>query len=310
MTTQTEPPGQSAATRTARALRPTLLTREFRPVGTGKPYEHFDLVPRSRLIGAEVRGVDLAQGPATEVIAELRRALLEWKVLFFRDQRLTARQQAGLARNWGELEDHPFLPKAEIPEVVRLEHDASRPGTENVWHSDVSFSATPPMGSILRAVKVPEVGGDTLWADMTAAYEGLPEDVRDRIDGLTALHEIPAVTEDAKGEVAKNIRAARARTRPVEHPVVRTHPDTGRKILYVNAVFTTAITGLPEAESNSLLDLLFRQAEHPEYQVRFQWEPGAIAFWDNRATQHYAVSDYYPDFRLMERVTIIGDRPF
>ncbi|MGW6792676.1 TauD/TfdA dioxygenase family protein [Streptomyces chartreusis] len=310
MTARTAQLEQAVAARSPRSLRPTLLAREFRPADTGVPYRHLDLVPQSRLIGAEVRGIDLAQELAPDVLAELKRALLEWKVLFFRDQRLTARRHADLARNWGELEDHPFLPKAEIPEVVRLEHDASRPGTENIWHSDVSFSQTPPLGSMLRAITVPELGGDTLWADMAAAYEGLSADIRELIDGLTAIHEIPRVSDDAQGEVARNIRAARARHQPVEHPVVRTHPETGRKLLYVNAVFTRGIVGFTQEESRDLLDLLFRQAAHPEYQIRFRWEPGSIAFWDNRATQHYAVSDYYPDFRLMERVTIIGDRPY
>ncbi|PSM40369.1 taurine dioxygenase [Streptomyces dioscori] len=310
MTTQTEQLGAASSVPSSRLIRPTLLTRQFRADHAGGPYQHLELIPRSRLIGAEVRGVDLAREPAPEVLAELKRALLEWKVLFFHGQQLTAREHASLARHWGELEDHPFLPKAEIPEVVRLEHDASRPGTENIWHSDVSFSVTPPMGSVLRAIKVPELGGDTLWADMSAAYEGLPVEVRDRIDGLTAIHEIPLLSDEADGEVAQNIRAARARSRPVEHPVVRTHPETGKKLLYVNAVFTSSIVGLTEKDSRDLLDLLFRQAAHPEYQIRFRWEPGAVAFWDNRATQHYAVSDYYPDFRLMERVTIIGDRPY
>ncbi|MFE0358215.1 TauD/TfdA dioxygenase family protein [Streptomyces nigra] len=300
----------AAGARSPRSLRPIPHARGFRSAGTDVPYRHLDLVPQSRLIGAEVRGVDLAQELTPDVLAELKRALLEWKVLFFRDQRLTARRHADLARNWGELEEHPFLPKAGIPEVVRLEHDASRPGTENIWHSDVSFSPTPPMGSMLRAVTVPELGGDTLWADMAAAYEGLSADIRHLIDGLTAIHEIPAVPDDAQGEVARNIRAARARHQPVEHPVVRTHPETGHKLLYVNAVFTTGIVGFTQEESQDLLDLLFRQAAHPEYQVRFRWEPGSIAFWDNRATQHYAVADYHPDFRLMERVTIIGDRPY
>ncbi|MDH6522740.1 taurine dioxygenase [Streptomyces sp. SAI-135] len=310
MTSRTGQLETPAFARSARALRPTTVGRESRPDSTGGPYRHLALVPQSRLIGAEVRGIDLAEDLVPEVLAELKRALLEWKVLFFRGQKLTAREHAAVARHWGELEDHPFLPKAEIPEVVRLEHDATHPGTENIWHSDVSFSPNPPLGSMLRAVTVPGLGGDTLWADMYAAYEGLPAEVRGYIDGLTALHEIPTVPAEAGGEVAKNMRAARARLQPVEHPVVRTHPETGRKLLYVNAVFTTAIVGLTPSESQDLLDLLFRQAAHPEYQVRFHWEPGSVAFWDNRATQHYAVSDYFPDSRLMERVTVIGDRPY
>ncbi|MEU9022047.1 TauD/TfdA family dioxygenase [Actinomadura sp. NPDC048394] len=264
-------------------------------------------MPCSATIGAEIPDIDLSLPLDDEVLTELRRALLEYKVLFFRDQHLTGPQHAAFARHWGEPQIHPFLPKADSPEVVRLAHDAESPGVENIWHSDASFTRTPPFGSILRAVQVPDIGGDTMWADMAAAYDGLPDDVRRAIDGLTATHDFT----QSFGKLMSDDQLAEARKKnpPVQHPVVRTIPETGRKLIYVNRVFTAHIDGVSEADSAELLDILIDQARHPEYQVRFHWKPGSIAFWDNRVTQHYALCDYYPRPRVMERVTIIGDQP-
>ena len=293
-----------------RPVRPSVAARALRRTADDtalRPYRRFALTPYSPTIGAEVEGVDLAAPLAPEVLAELKRALLEWKVLFFREQRLDAASHTAFARHWGVPEVHPFLPKAALPEVVRLAHDEAQPGVENVWHSDVSFAPAPPLGSVLRAVELPEVGGDTLWADMAAAYDGLPERVRERLAGLRAVHDFlrsfGLLMPPAERE------RQRALHPPVEHPVVRTHPETGRELIYVNRVFTDRIVGLPESESAELLDLLQAQAAHPEYQCRFRWAPGSVAFWDNRITQHYAVSDYFPAPRVMERVTITGDRP-
>jgi taurine dioxygenase len=297
----------TSGTASRKGPRPALQARELTTGGTGEPYTHLDPVPCSATIGAEIPGIDLSRPLDEAVLTELRRALLEYKVLFFRDQHLTGAQHAAFARHWGEPQIHPFLPKAGSPEVVRLAHDGESPGVENIWHSDASFTDTPPLGSILRAVEVPDIGGDTMWADMAAAYDGLPEDVRATIDGLTATHDFTQsfgtlMTDDQLAE-------ARAKYPAVRHPVVRTIPETGRKLIYVNSVFTARIDGVGEAESAELLDLLTDQARHPEYQVRFHWEPGSIAFWDNRVTQHYALCDYYPRRRVMERVTITGDRP-
>jgi len=196
----------------------------------------------------------------------------------------------------------------DAPQVVRFEKGPQVTGYENVWHSDVSWREVPSLGSLLRAIDVPSTGGDTLWADMGAAYDCLDEATRERIDGLVAVHDwwgsfgrgMPADQRDA-------LRPAFPR---VEHPVVRTHAETGRKTIYVNAVFTSHIVGLPADESAALLDLLCRQATYPEYQCRFRWNPGDLAIWDNRATQHYPTSDYFPQRRVMERITVIGDRPF
>ncbi|OLT11212.1 taurine dioxygenase [Actinomadura sp. CNU-125] len=290
-----------------RGPRPAVTARELTTGGTGEPYTRLTPVQYSATLGAEIPDIDLSEPLDDAVLAELRRALLEYKVLFFRDQHLTADRHAAFARHWGEPQIHPFLPKAGSPEVVRLAHDADAPGVENIWHSDASFSATPPFGSILRAVEVPDIGGDTMWADMAAAYDGLPGDVRARIDGLSATHDF--TQSFGKLMTDEQLAAAREKNPPVAHPVVRTIPETGRKLIYVNQVFTARIDGVDMAESAELLDLLIDQARHPEYQVRFHWEPGSIAFWDNRVTQHYALCDYYPRPRVMERVTITGARP-
>jgi taurine dioxygenase len=263
----------------------------------------------SPTIGAEVRGIDLG-GPLTdEVIAEVRAGLLEHKVLFFRDQAITTEDHLRFARRFGELEIHPATPKdQEHPEILRIQHDEERRGRENTWHSDVTWRPEPSLGSILRARQVPEVGGDTLFADMHAAYEGLPDKVRHQIDGLAAIHDFTRVF--GAGQPEERRQKMMAAYPPVEHPVVRTHPETGRKGIYVNAAFTVAIKGMGDSESSRLLQTLYRQASVPELQCRFRWRVDSLAFWDNRSTQHYAVSDYWPAVRVMERATVAGDRPY
>ncbi|WP_435174213.1 TauD/TfdA dioxygenase family protein [Actinacidiphila sp. bgisy145] len=284
-----------------------LEPRRLESGGAGKQYTAFEVNALSPLIGAEIRGVDLSRPMDVDTLDELKRAFLDWKVLFFRGQNLTGRQQAAFARNWGELQESHPQRRAEINEVARLEHDEANPGSENIWHSDASFHEAPPLGAVLRAVDLPPLGGDTLWADTAAAYDGLPQDIKKRIEELRAVHELPA----ANGGIAVLLKSINARSgrRPVEHPVVRTHPETGRRSLYVNAAFTSYIVGLSEGESEELLGRLLHQLYYPEYQVRFHWEAGSVAFWDNRTTVHYGVNDYYPHHRLMERVVIAGDRP-
>ncbi|SFA72446.1 taurine dioxygenase [Amycolatopsis marina] len=272
------------------------------------PYDLFDLRPLGRVIGAEIDGVDLGEPLRPELRAELNRALLEWKVLFFRDQRITSEQQRAFARNWGELETNPFIPVGDDEHVTRFARGGSMPAYENIWHTDVTFRPSPALGSVLRLVQVPPVGGDTMWADMAAAYDNLPEDVRQRIDGLRAVHDfIPGF--DRFSDHA-HLASHQHEFPPVEHPVVRRHPETGRRTLFVNQAFTTHIVGMDRAESDRLLHLLFTQAHVPEFQVRFQWRENSVAFWDNRATQHYAVNDYHPHPRVAERVAIAGDQPF
>lgn len=275
-----------------------------------RPYERFTLVPQTRIIGAEVRGLDLSLPLSPALRDDLNRALLEWKVLFFRGANLTPEQQRAFARHWGELESkYPLLAQGSLDEVVRFEKGgSSAPSFENVWHSDVSFRERPALGAVLQLREVPEVGGETMWADMAAAYDNLPDEVKARIDGATAVHDyIPGFMRFYTQE---QLTPYQELYPPMEHPVVRTHPETGRRLLYVNTSFTTHITGMDRAESDRLLSFLVRQAHVPEYQVRFRWQPGDIAFWDNRATQHYALDDYHPQRRVAERVAIQGDRPY
>lgn len=271
------------------------------------------LSPLTPTIGAEVSGIDLAQPLSAGAKAALRQALLDWKVLFFRGQDITTEQHLAFARNFGELEVHPFAPhKPGYPEVLAITHDRDNRGKENTWHSDVTWRLEPSLGSILRALELPPVGGDTLFADMYAAYEGLTDEVKDRIDGAVAVHDFAHFRKAMRkrGLTEEQIEQFNKAYPMVEHPVVRTHPETGRKAIYVNAAFTQHIVGMEADESAALLKHLYAQAAIPEYQCRFRWEPGSIAFWDNRASQHYAASDYWPALRRMERVTIIGDRPF
>ncbi|AGP60854.1 TauD/TfdA dioxygenase family protein [Streptomyces rapamycinicus] len=274
-----------------------------------RPYERFEIAPLGRVIGAEIRGLDLSRPLEPALREELNRALLEWKVLFFRGQHLTSEQQRGFARNWGELETNPLLAAGSSEDVVRFDKaSGATPTFENVWHTDVTFRTRPALGAVLQLREVPPVGGDTMWADMAAAYDNLPAEVRERVDGATAVHDV--IPGFVRFYGPERLAPFQEMFPPVEHPVVRTHPETGRRTLFVNTSFTTRITGMGREESDRLLSFLCRQAHVPEYQVRFHWQPGDIAFWDNRATQHYAVNDYAPHRRVAERVAIEGDRPF
>ncbi len=290
------------------SVGPVSHIRQEREELLAKEWENFSVKLMSATIGGMVSGVDLREDLSDDVIAELRSALLAYKVLFFRDQPVSGEQHRAFAKRFGELEIHPFLPSTEgDPELVRFEKTPQMSGYENGWHSDVSWRETPSMAAILHGVDVPTSGGDTLFADMCAAYDGLSEKMKERIDSLHAVHDYvqafgPAVPDDKKEEMREQYPT-------VLHPVVRTHPETGRKILYVNRFFVSHIEGMPEEESHELLLRLCREAEYIEYQCRFKWEKDSIAFWDNRAVQHYAASDYWPETRIVERASIIGDRP-
>jgi taurine dioxygenase len=272
-------------------------------------------------IGAEIGDLDLRSPLTDDTYCALRRALLKYKVLFFRDQDITAAQHVAVARRFGELEVHPTFPHhPDHPEIVIIGRNDSKRGRENLYHSDVSWREIPSMGSMLRCVQCPEVGGDTIWINMAAAYANLPDDVKVRIAELTAVHEfLPlfgiVIPDEQHDEMRRKFP-------PVVHPVVRTHPETGEKILFVNEAFTTYLANFGKKTADQyrigfdyklaemeLLQYLFRQAQAPEYQVRLKWRPNTIAFWDNRACQHYAVQDYFPAPRQMMRATIIGDRP-
>lgn len=271
-------------------------------------WDHFDARPVGATIGAVIDGVDLTAALPDAVLGDLRQALLDYKVLFFRDQPLTPAQHVAFARRFGELEIHPFIPgNSDQPELARFAKSAEVGGYENSWHSDVSWRETPSMGAVLHAIAVPPAGGDTLFSDMYAAYDGLPEATTSRVDGLSAVHDFMlAFASQVKPEDRERTRA---QFPPVVHPVIRRHPETGRKLVYVNRNFTDRIVDVDDDESTALIDTLSRQAEIIEHQCRFSWEPHSVAFWDNRAVQHYACSDYWPSVRIMERASIIGDRP-
>jgi taurine dioxygenase len=266
-------------------------------------------------IGAVIEGADLSHNLADEEIAAIRAALLKHKVVFFEDQHISAVQHRDFAARFGDLHTHPLYPGvAEAPEMFVLDNHANNPTDNDAWHTDVTFIETPPLGAILYAKLLPEEGGDTVWASMQAAYEGLSKPMQRFLSELDAVHDF-ARGFPARGTVAaqagadKHAKAVEQHP-PVIHPVVRTHPETGADGLFVNYGFTDRIKGLRREESQAILNMLFVHVQKPEYQVRWKWKPNSIAFWDNRVTQHYAVNDYLPNRRIMHRATILGDRPY
>jgi len=272
----------------------------------------FEVNRLSPTIGGELLGVDLRQDLTSEVKDLIYEALLVYKVIFFRDQDLTTDQHIHFSKNFGDLEVHPFAPfKDGYPEVLKITHNEKSPGRENTWHSDVTWRKEPSLGSVLRMLEKPENGGDTLFSDMYAAYDDLTDEVKQKLEGAVAVHDFVGFRKRLikEGKSPKEIEAFNKKFPMPEHPVFRTHPDTGKKVIYVNRAFTQYIKGWEENESKDMLDFLYSRASTPEYQCRFAWENNSIAFWDNRACQHYANSDYWPQIRRVERVTIIGDRP-
>ena len=292
------------------AYGPLVAKRNPETVAPG-PYIHFAVKPHTPTIGAEISGLRLGGDLSDEVMAELRRALLEWKVLFFRDQDIDRAEHRAFAERWGSLEQHPFFkytqPGQTDIDVTTLAKDAMVGGVENNWHNDVTWHEHPSFAAVLRAVEVPEVGGDTLWADTAAAYDLLPQDIKERIEHLEAEHDW--INAFGKSMPAEAVEMLRPKFPPVRHPVVRVIPESGRRVLFVNMTFTQRIVGVSQEESNELLTLLYRHVNRPEFQVRLKWEPNTVAFWDNRTCQHYASSDYFPARRVMDRISIVGDRP-
>ena len=258
-------------------------------------------------------GVDLSKPLGSELKELIYEALLVYKVIFFRDQNISTEEHINFSKNFGELEIHPFAPKKEdFPEVLVITHNENSKGRENTWHSDVTWRKEPSLGSVLRMIQKPAHGGDTLFADMYAAYDGLPDHVKEKLDGAIAVHDFANFRNRLikEGKSAEEIQAFNEEYPMPEHPVIRTHPDTQKKVIYVNAAFTQYIKDWEEKDSKEMLTYLYSRASVPEYQCRFAWEENSIAFWDNRACQHYANSDYWPNIRKVERVTIIGDRPY
>ncbi len=273
-------------------------------------------------LGAELSGVNLGEAARDDgLFAEIKALLLQHKVLFLRDQDFSRAEHVAFARRFGELEDHPVAGSdPEYPGLVRIykSPDAPNDRYENAWHTDATWREVPPMGCVLRCVECPPVGGDTMWANMGLAYENLPAEIKSKIEGLRARHSIEA-SFGAAMPLEKRL-ALKAMYPDAEHPVVRTHPETGEKVLFVNA-FTTHFSNYHTAANvrfgqdanpgaGELLRYLISQAYIPEHQVRWRWKPNSVAIWDNRSTQHYAVMDYPACHRKMERTGIIGDKPF
>ena len=268
----------------------------------------------SPALGAVISGIDLNATLNGEAQQGLQAALVEHQVLFLRQQFLQAEQQRDLALLFGDLHIHPIYPAHErVAEVMVLDSHKQDLRDNELWHTDVTFIQTPPLGCVLSAQQVPEFGGDTLWASSTAAYAALSKPMQALLDGLSASHDIrksfPAARFAITEADAARFEKAKQDHPPVSHPVVRTHPVSGKKGLFVSEGFTTHINELTEAESDALLRFLFAHATHPNFQVRWHWQAGDVAIWDNRATQHFANFDYGTAHRIMHRATVLGDKP-
>lgn len=274
-----------------------------------------DIHPLSPALGAQISGVDLSRDLTGEQRNAIQQALLDHQVLFFRDQPITPQQQARFAANFGDLHIHPIYPNVpEQPEVLILDTAVTDVRDNAIWHTDVTFLPTPALGAVLSAKQVPAYGGDTLWASGIAAFEALSRPMQMLLDGLTATHDFTrSFPLERFGNTAEDLarwEETRRKNPPLSHPVIRTHPVSGRKALFVNDGFTTRINELEAAESEAILKLLFAHGTRPEFTLRWRWQANDVAMWDNRVTQHYAVDDYRPQRRVMHRATILGDAPF
>ncbi|RON05250.1 taurine dioxygenase [Pseudomonas brassicacearum] len=273
------------------------------------------ITPLSTALGAQISGVDISQPLNVKQRDAIEQALLKHQVLFFREQPINPQQQARFAANFGELHIHPIYPNVpEQPQVLILDTAETDVRDNAVWHTDVTFLPTPALGAVLSAKLLPEFGGDTLWASGIAAYEALSVPLQNLLQGLTATHDFvksfPLERFGTTPEALAQWEAARKKNPPLSHPVIRTHPVSGRRSLFVNEGFTTRINELSETESEAILKLLFAHATRPEFTIRWRWQENDVAFWDNRVTQHFAVDDYRPARRVMHRATVLGDVPF
>ncbi|MDE2914721.1 MAG: TauD/TfdA family dioxygenase [Paracoccaceae bacterium] len=265
-------------------------------------------------IGAEIAGVDLSRPPCDAVCDALYALLMDHQVIFLRDQRMDPATQMALAEDFGEPEPpHPVYPHLEgYPSIMVLDFGGDVVPDTDVWHTDVTYRGSPPFASILRGHRIPAVGGDTLWLSMTAAHDGLPDGLRSDLTGLRCVHDLGdfrnSFTQGVPDGPATALAEAHARMGCAIHPLVRTHPVTGRDFLFCNPGFTIHVEGLTASDSRSLLNHLFDHIVRPEYQVRFRWTPGAVAIWDNRCTMHYPLGDYAPERRIMHRITVTRDR--
>lgn len=269
--------------------------------------------PVAGAIGAEIAGIDLSQDLPDDTVGTIRQALLDHLVIFFRDQKFTPERFLAFATRFGEPMIYPFVKgldeHPEITPILKKEEDRSNFG--GLWHSDTVYQQAPPMGTILYGIDIPPYGGDTEFANQYLAYETLSEPLRNFLDGLTAVHiSGKGRVQQTRTDMMKHSSAGLKGDELVSrHPVVRTHPETGRKALYVNVAHTTHFEGMTEDESQPILDFLFRHQVKSEFTCRFHWKPGSVAFWDNRCTQHNPINDYHGFRRLMHRITLVGDVP-
>ena len=269
--------------------------------------------PMSGALGAEIEGIDLTLPLSIHDYKKIRNLLIEHEVIFFRNQDISPAQQKELAGSFGPLQTHPAYETVEgFPEITILESTEKKPTKIEAWHSDMTFRLHPPLGSILRSKIIPDRGGDTLWASATTAYDALSVSMQQFLDGLVAAHDFRHGFKESLAEEGGPERLAQAikDNPPVEHPVIQTHPESGKKVIFVNSLFTTHILGMKKSESRAILDFLFEHLVTPEFTCRFSWEPNCVALWDNRSTQHKPINDYFPAHRQLHRITIFGDLPY
>ncbi len=265
-------------------------------------------------IGAEITGKKIFSNLSLDICNEIYDALIENKVIFFRDQDISNNEHINFAKSFGEIEPpHPVYPNvAQYPEIVLLENDSINPPDTDVWHTDVTFKPKPPFASILYSKVIPPVGGDTLWSCLTSIYEALPKDIQKYLETLKAVHDLgdfrnSYVNNEPIGDAIK-LNEGYKKFGSSIHPVVKIHPITKKKYIYINPGFTNHIVGLNSTDSSNLLNYLFNQMNKPEFQIRFKWSENTLAMWDNRCTMHYAIGDYMPHYRKMHRITLLNDK--
>lgn len=266
-----------------------------------------EITPVAGALGAEISGVDLTRDLGAAAFDAVRQAWLDYEVIFFRDQPMSPAAHAALADRFGKPQLHEAYPHVDgYPQITILENDEANPSKIEKWHTDMTFRRRPPLGSILHGTVIPARGGDTLFASMSAAFDGLSDAMQQFLSSLTAIHDFSHGFRESLAEPGGRERLADmvASNPPVSHPVVQTHPESGKRCLYVNSLFTVAIEGMKQKESDALLDFLFNHVTTPEYTCRFAWQPDSVAFWDNRIVQHKPVNDYWPQHRKMQRITI------
>ena len=265
-------------------------------------------------IGAEISNIDLSQDLSEEKLNQIYQDLIDYKVIFFRNQKISPKNHIALAKSFGEIEPpHPVYPHVkDFPEIVLLENDANNPPDTDEWHTDVTFKSDPAFASILYSKIIPPSGGDTLWCSLSAIYEALPDDTKKYLETLRAVHDMGSFRnnfiDDDNEKSAQNVNEGFQKFGNAIHPMVKVHPISKNKLLYINPGFTSQIVGMNMTDSNNLLTYLFNFMNKPEFQIRFKWSANTIAIWDNRCTMHYAIGDYMPHYRQMNRITVLNDK--